>query len=313
MKTTLSKSLDWSWAKATLLTGLLALLTACGGGASNEVDSTSSSLSTSYYHPKLSDDLTIQLAVDSSHPLVYPNRSAVMEVDLFDTTDAQIAKIKAQSKLLCYFSAGSYEDWREDAAQYPDVILGNNYEGWAGEKWVDIHSPQLKTILQARLDKAVQRGCDGVDPDNVNGFENNTGFNLTAEDQLNFNRWLAQEAHQRGLFIVLKNDGSQAADLVSDFDAVVSEQCHAYDECGLFDPFIQQNKPVWDIEYLSDRKDYRDGDVWDSFCWLSNTAKRHGYWLPKNLDGTFRHSCQTVSQVWNDLSIGFGGGSHGVI
>lgn len=148
-----------------------------------------------------------------------------------------------------------------------------------------------------------------MDPDNVNGYQNNTGFPLTAEDQLAFNRWLAEQAHQRGLFIALKNEGTQAAELVNEFDAVVSEKCFAYQECSLFDPFIQQNKPVWDIEYTNDTIDYSDGNQWNNFCQQSNQAKRHGYWLPDNLDGRFRHSCQVSEQVWNDLSVGFGGGS----
>lgn len=52
-----------------------------------------------------------------------------------------------------------------------------------------------------RLDVAVYKGCDGVEPDNVDGYTNNTGFILTAEDQLMYNRFLADEAHERGLLI----------------------------------------------------------------------------------------------------------------
>lgn len=42
--------------------------------------------------------------------------------------------------------------------------------------------------MQARLDLAVQKGCDGVEPDNVDGYQNNSGFPLTAQDQLAYNR-----------------------------------------------------------------------------------------------------------------------------
>jgi hypothetical protein len=294
--------------KRTLTILFTAMLAGCGGAKSDS--GTENIPSNDFQSPlTISHDLTIQLAVDADHPLQLPTRSAVMEVDLFDTPDEAMATIKRQSLLLCYFSAGSYENWRDDADQYPNEILGNDYDGWAGEKWVDIRSPELKSILQARFDKAVERDCDGVDPDNVNGYQNDTGFNLTAQDQLDFNRWLAEQAHQRNLFIALKNDGEQASKLVNEFDAVVSEQCHQYNECGLFDDFIAQNKPVWDIEYRTDTFDYANGDVWNAFCQTSNAAHRHGYWLPGNLDGSFRRSCQADAQMWNDLSFGFGGRS----
>lgn len=207
---------------------------------------------------------------------------------------------------MCYFSAGSWENWRPDAQDYPTDILGNDYDGWPGEKWVDIRDDRLKPILTARLDLARNKGCDGVDPDNVNGYDNDTGFPITAPDQLAFNRWLAQQAHDRGLFIALKNNSNQAADLVNDFDAVVSEECYVHDKCDLFNPFLSANKPVWNIEYNTGALDYRDGDIWNAFCRDSNTAGRHDYWLPDDLDGSFRHSCQVADNLWNDLSIGFG-------
>ena len=43
-----------------------------------------------------------------------------------------------------------------------------------------------------RLDLAAAKGCDAVDPDNVDGYANPTGFDLTGDDQLAFNRWLAE-------------------------------------------------------------------------------------------------------------------------
>jgi hypothetical protein len=53
-------------------------------------------------------------------------------------------------------------------------------------------------IIEARLDVAVDKGCDGVEPDNMDGFTNNIGFNLTSGDQLTFNGTITNEAHERG-------------------------------------------------------------------------------------------------------------------
>ena len=49
-------------------------------------------------------------------------------------------------------------------------------------------------IILDRLDVARAKGCDGVEPDNVDGYANKTGFDLTKDDQLRFNRFLAVEA-----------------------------------------------------------------------------------------------------------------------
>ena len=61
-------------------------------------------------------------------------------------------------------------------------MLGKNYSGWPGERWVDIRRiKDLSPILTARLDLCAQKGFDGVEMDNVDGYQNKTGFDLNAE------------------------------------------------------------------------------------------------------------------------------------
>jgi hypothetical protein len=175
----------------------------------------------------------------------------VYNIDLFDTDAADIANLRARGVfVMCYFSAGSFEDWRPDADQFPKAVLGNEYEGWEGETWLDIRQVEmLAPIMSARLDLAIQKGCDGVDPDNVNGYENETGFPLSYADQIAYNTWLAEQAHARGLSIGLKNDLEQIPDLLPHFDWVVNESCFDYDECQMLMPFKSAGKPVFVIEY----------------------------------------------------------------
>ena len=175
----------------------------------------------------------------------------VFNLDLFDTLPAPIQALRERRIfVMCYFSAGSYEDWRPDAHGFPAEVLGNPMEGWPGEKWLDIRRIDiLDPIMEARLDLAVEKGCDGVDPDNVNGYENDTGFPLTSQDQLVYNRFLSTAAHRRGLAIGLKNDIEQAADLVSDFEWILNESCFSYGECDYLLPFKEAGKPVFVIEY----------------------------------------------------------------
>lgn len=174
----------------------------------------------------------------------------VYVIDLFDAPQATIDELHARGvRVVCYFSAGSFEDWRTDAARYPETAIGTPLDGWPGESWIDTRDATVRSILTARMDLAKQRGCDGVDPDNVDGHIQQSGFPLTAQTQLDFNRFLAREAHARGLLVGLKNDPDQVPALAADFDWQINEQCFEFDECDKLSPFIAANKPVWGLEY----------------------------------------------------------------
>jgi hypothetical protein len=189
--------------------------------------------------------------IQYSGEMDYSQDVQVFNLDLFDTPAADIAALHRRGiYVMCYFSAGSLEDWRPDADQFPEAVLGEDMEGWEGERWLDIRRADLLApILEARLDLAVAKGCDGVDPDNVNAYENDTGFPLTAGDQIAFNIFLSEAAHTRGLEIGLKNDLGQILELEPHFDWLLNEECFTYQECDLLLPFVQAGKPVFVIEY----------------------------------------------------------------
>lgn len=184
--------------------------------------------------------------------LSIPHEAAWIFLDLFDTDIRTVRQLVREGKKpICYFNAGAWEDWRPDADQYPDAILGSQMEGWPGERWIDIRDLDvLKPIIRKRLDLCKEKGFIGVDPDNVNGYQNDTSFPLTAEYQLQFNRWLASEAHKRGLLIGLKNDAEQANILVQDFDWMLVESCIQQGWCDLTRPFYYAQKPIFAIEYV---------------------------------------------------------------
>jgi len=140
-----------------------------------------------------------------------------------------------------------------------------------------------------RLKLAKEKGCDGVDPDNVNGYEKNTGFNLTYSDQLEFNIFLSEEAHKMGLLIGLKNDLNQINDLVDYFDFSVNEECHQYNECDLLMAFINNNKPVFNIEY--DEKYINDETEFQNLCKDAKNRNFRTLVMPVELDGSFVKSC----------------------
>jgi hypothetical protein len=195
------------------------------------------------------------------------------DIDLFDTPQDIIDALHADGRLvICYFSAGSYEDWRDDAADFPASVIGEPLDDWEGEAWLDIRrNDLLESVMTARLDLAVEKACDGVEPDNVDGYDNDTGFDLTGDDQLAYNIWLAEQAHERGLSIGLKNDLDQIEVLVEHFDWALNEQCFEFDECETLLIFIEQGKAVFGVEYTGDPQDYCPQANQMEFSWLSKT------------------------------------------
>ena len=93
------------------------------------------------------------------------------------------------------------------------------------------------------------KGFDAVEPDNVDAYQNDSGFPLSADDQRAFNVWIANQAHARGLSVGLKNDAEQVAVLAPYFDFAVVEQCFQYKECNSYLPFVEQGKAVFVAEY----------------------------------------------------------------
>lgn len=216
----------------------------------------------------------------------------VYDIDLFDVSASTIASLQATGKrVICYFSAGSFEDFRSDANRFPQEVLGNTLEGFADERWLDIRSSNVLDIMNDRLNIAVQKGCDGVEPDNVDGYVNNSGFDLTAADQLAFNRRIANAAHERGLAVALKNDLDQILDLIAYFDLSVNEQCHEFDECSLLQPFVTGGKPVFNAEY--DSRFVSDPAEQDDLCAAARAENLRTLILPLDLDDSFRFSCDS--------------------
>ena len=182
-------------------------------------------------------------------------RADVFDVDLFDTPASTVDALHRRGRMvICYLSAGSREAWRPDARELPRAVVGRPLAGWPGERWLDVRRLDvLGPVLERRLDLCREKGFDGVEADNVDAYANDSGFPLTARDQLRFNRFLAAAAHARGLSIGLKNDLDQAAALEPAFDWALSEQCFELRECRLLRPFVRAGKAAFVVEYDLER------------------------------------------------------------
>jgi hypothetical protein len=205
------------------------------------------------------------------------------DIDLFDNSASVVASLHAQGrKVVCYVSAGSWENWRPDAGQFPESVKGKS-NGWPGEKWLDIRRLDvLGPIMEARMDLCQAKGFDGIEFDNVDGYDNNTGFPLTYQDQITYNKFLANAAHARGLSAGLKNDVEQVVDLLPFFDWALSEECFQYDECDALLPFVRAGKAVFVVEYALSTS---------QFCPQANAMNFNA--MRKNLDlDAYREPCR---------------------
>jgi hypothetical protein len=268
------------------------LLCACGGGGSDAAAApapappASPASGAARWTPAVADTWQWQLkgTIDTSIA------ATVYDIDLFDAPQATIDALKAQGRrVVCYFSAGSSENWRSDFARFAAAEMGNPLDNWPGERWLDTRSANVRSIMQSRLDLAVSKGCDGVEPDNMDAFRNGPGFALDADTQLDYNRFIAREAHARGLAVGLKNDVDQLAVLEAEFDFAVNEQCHEFTECDGYSLFTRNGKPVFNAEYRADW--VSDVAARNALCAASRAAGLRTLVLPLELDGSFRYGC----------------------
>lgn len=231
--------------------------------------------------PHASIDLQYTGKLDYNAPV------RVLNLDGFDTSAATVAALKARGVYpVCYINVGATEDWRPDIRQFPPAVVGNAYEGWEGENWLDIRNiAALSPIMTARLRMCKDKGFLGVDPDNLDSYQTDTGFPLTEEHQVAYLKWLTAQAHGMGLAIGLKNLPELAEELEPHFDWMLTESCFDQGWCEDTQVFRRAGKPVYIIEYTDQETDHAA---------LCAYAKQHGLIaLLKNreLNGEFRKTC----------------------
>jgi hypothetical protein len=186
----------------------------------------------------------LQGAIENTEPV------AAYDIDGFENSAAEVAALQSQGKhVICYIDVGTAEDFRPDYSSFPASVLGRS-NGWPGERWLDIRRlGVIEPIMAARFRMCREKGFDAVEPDNIEGYSNRSGFPLSAQQQLAFNEWVAEEVHSLGMAVLQKNDGEQVAQLQPYFDGALTEQCNEYRECGDFQPYLTAGKPVLNAEY----------------------------------------------------------------
>jgi len=127
---------------------------------------------------KFSPGTVWDIVLDSENVTPAQLKSApgtVIDIDILNriedgdtTTIPDLAKTK---QVICYFSAGSREDWRKDAKDFRSGDYGKALgPEWPGENWVNVKSEKAKAIMKGRIENAAKAGCTAIDPDNIDGY-----------------------------------------------------------------------------------------------------------------------------------------------
>ena len=229
----------------------------------------------------------------------------VYDIDLFDNTEQVVEELHEKGrKVICYINVGAYENWREDSDKFTTDgnepisdksnldrnIVGESYEGWDGEYWLNIREQKVRDIMKSRFEECKRKGFDGVEPDNIDSYypPEKTGFNITQEDQINYDQWLAKTAHDLGLSIGLKNNPGNAEDLVNAFDWALTEDCFDQNWCGEMELFIDQGKAVFAAEYTDQMN---SKTFTDTVCNQAQQLEFSAILLNRNLDGKPVEKC----------------------
>jgi hypothetical protein len=173
----------------------------------------------------------------------------VFVLDLFNTDISEVSSLHAQGRIvIAYLSGGSYEPWRTDSDDFPERALGSPLADYPDERWLDTRDPAVRSIMRARLALARDKGFDGVYPCSLDAYRHDSGFALSESDQLDYDRFLSDEARALGLTPGLSGDFRLAAQLAGHFDWAIAIGCLAANSCELLRPWLDQGRAVFDLE-----------------------------------------------------------------
>ena len=220
--------------------------------------------------------------LDGQIPNTIP--ASVYDIDGFNTNASEVAALHRLGKhVVCYIDIGTWENWRPDAKRFPASVKGKS-NGWPGERWLDVRRLSvLKPIMTRRLQMCARKRFDAVEPDNMDGYSNPSGFKLTARNQLAYDDWVAGQAHRLGLAVFEKNDPEQARRLEPHFDGVLDEQCNQYSECDAYRSYLSAGKPVLNAEY--------EPSLFPGFCAADARAGIMGVLYNLDLNGRLYKPC----------------------
>jgi Glycoside-hydrolase family GH114 len=180
-------------------------------------------------------------------------------------------------KVVCHFDTGAIHLTDPDAKKFPGYSAtmvpnrptaptAGSVIGWSvsetenlEERYLDIREasrPLWTKFMWKRFDLAKTIGCDGVDGDRNDSISDTdySGFHIGVTEQVSWYRELAVQSHMREISAGMRN-GTTLPSLVDtaapDFDFMFIERCGEYGDCGNTRPFIQLQRVVFAIDYVT--------------------------------------------------------------
>lgn len=202
-----------------------------------------------------------QIGASSDAAVVIQPGLKMIDLDGFNTSAAKVAEIKSKGVYtLCYLDVGSWEPGRPDSADYPAYLKIKQDPDWPQEYFLDVKdvfkaNSVLAAILKKRFQMCIDKGFDGIEPDNLQNDENAGGL-ITLQQQIDFNGFIADMAHQMGIAIVQKNGPDKillkdrtGKMMVEKFDGILNEECQQFSECGPLAEYVKRGKMAVNTEY----------------------------------------------------------------
>jgi len=174
----------------------------------------------------------------------------------------------ANAHAICYVDVGTDETWRSDTTEFSSSEIGGPLSGWPDEYFINVNDwstpvssgyETLQTIMTNRFALCKAEGFDAIEADNVDAYTDGNldlpgGATITMAGDEQYVQELAQTAHSMGLAYFLKNEingDSFITNEVGNVDGEIVEQCWQYQECSALDVFVQDGKPIMNVEYDS--------------------------------------------------------------
>lgn len=167
-------------------------------------------------------------------------------------TAETMAGLKARGvKTICYVSVGTVEKTSHDRSAFPADVIGKVYGDWPDEQFLDIRRIDvLLPIMTARFERCKALGFDAVEPDNMDVYDNESGFDISADDAVAYVEALAKAAHGLDLAIAQKNVPALTSRLVGQLDFIVTESCFQDKWCDQASAYQKAGKAIFQAEYL---------------------------------------------------------------
>ncbi|KAF4342748.1 endo alpha polygalactosaminidase precursor [Fusarium beomiforme] len=157
---------------------------------------------------------------------------SVYGLDLWSNNKFTINRLqKAGKHVICSFSGGTVRAKDSDKKSFFKRDIGNPVDGSDGEKWLNVRSQRVRKAMAKRVKLASDKGCDAISPLNTNAYDDDTGFELSEDDEIDYVGFLVDEAAKYQMSVGVEI-GSIIADIQDVASFFIGGSCDDYSSDG---------------------------------------------------------------------------------